>query len=81
MYDGAYIGSETGGWEFPYILSIATKLDPPAMLMENSNSTSEAVKAVNDLGCYCSEDQEAVLQVIEDYFDHDLSRHYCDSKK
>ena len=46
--------------------------------MAKSISTLEAVKTVNALGHYCSEDQEALLKVIEDYFDPDLSSDECD---
>ena len=41
--------------------------------MAKSISTLEAVKAVNALGHYCSEDQEALLKVIEDYFDQAMN--------
>ena len=34
---------------------------------------------MNALGHYYSEDQEALLKVIEDYFDPDLSSDECDS--
>ena len=55
------------------------QLKRTAALMAKSISTLEAVKAVNALGHYCSEDQEALLKVIEDYFDPDLSSDECDS--
>ena len=47
--------------------------------MANSISALEASKAVNALSHYCADDQEALLQVIEDYFDSDSRSNECDS--
>ena len=48
-------------------------------VMANSISALEASKAVNALSHYCADDQEAPLQVIEDYFDSDSRSNECDS--
>ena len=41
-------------------------------VMAKSISASKAAQAVYELLHFCSEDNAALLQVIEDYFDPDL---------
>lgn len=47
--------------------------------MSNSISASEAAIALNALNHYCAEDQQALLEVIEDYFDSDKANDEYDS--
>ena len=49
--------------------------------MASSMSDLEATKAVNALSHYSSEDQEALLHVIEDYFDDNARSYECESGK
>ena len=49
--------------------------------MAKSIGTSELLKAVNSISHFCAEDQQALLQVIEDYFDPDISRNDSDLSK
>ncbi len=47
--------------------------------MANSISSSEAAISLNALSHYCAEDQQALLEVIGDYFDSDKTNSEYDS--